>query len=115
MRERSQSRSAAPRGRPVIHNLRRWRRVAMIAGAAAVALVATTVVALQASAADDVEHIPGGGFDTGTGAWYAYPGSPPTVVDGQLCANVPGGSVNRYDAGIGLNGLKLRDGGAYTL
>jgi endoglucanase len=43
------------------------------------------------------------------------PGAPPTVVDGQLCANVPGSIPNRYDAGIGVNGLKLRNGGTYTL
>jgi endoglucanase len=62
----------------------------------------------------NVEHAIGGTFDTGTGSWFSYPNAP-QALNGQLCADVPGGLANRFDAGVGLNGLNLVRGELYRV
>jgi len=94
---------------------RRHRRATLAAGAVVVLVVAGTLTFLgTAQAQADVEHIVNGTFDDGPGPWFSYPNSP-QGVDGQLCADVPGGLANVFDAGVGFNGLNLVDGGQYDL
>ncbi|ARI55328.1 glycosyl hydrolase family 5 [Streptomyces sp. S8] len=61
------------------------------------------------------ELIVNGDFSAGTAPWWSTANSPVTVLDGRLCADVPAGTANPWDAIIGQNGLSLTAGAAYTL
>ena len=61
------------------------------------------------------ERIVNGGFDEGTTGWFVYGTTTSGVADGQLCADVPGGLVNPWDAGLGQNDIPLVEGTSYTL
>ena len=97
------------------------RRRTRLAAAASLALVAGTLTAAfsppTAHAQDEpVELIVNGTFDDGSDPWWSYGTSaPPAVVDGQFCADVPGGTVNLWDVGIGQNDIPLVTGESYTL
>ncbi len=91
---------------------------------AALALASTTTLAVAlavvavpaAQAQDGVELIFNGDFEAGTAGWFSYGTSaPPEVVDGQFCADIPGGTENPWDIGLGQNDLPLASGEAYTL
>src|SRR5690606_12161460 len=79
--------------------------------------VALAVVAVPAAQAQDgVELIFNGDFEAGTAGWFSYGTSaPPEVVDGQFCADIPGGTENPWDIGLGQNDLPLASGEAYAL
>ncbi|QQN80347.1 glycoside hydrolase family 9 protein [Streptomyces sp. XC 2026] len=121
IRGRTRAVSSAPSGR------HRRRRLPVIAGVTAllagslVAVSATasadsTPHALQATGADEgPELIVNGDFSNGTAPWWWTPGSPAAVVDGQLCADVPGGTLNAWDAIIGQDDLPLTEGETYAL
>ena len=97
------------------HKLRRALRASTAAALAAV-LIAPGLASSPAFAADPVELIVNGTFDTGTAPWYSYgTETAGAVVDGQYCADVAGGLANPWDAGIGQNDLTLVAGGSYTL
>ncbi len=64
---------------------------------------------------DGPEQIDNGGFDEGMLAWYAYGTTSGGVTDGALCATVPGGLANPWDAGVGQNDVALVAGAQYTL
>jgi endoglucanase len=86
----------------------------LLAGGITIALATVGLVAAQAQAADDVEHITNGTFAAGPGAWYGYGGSGLTAASGALCYT-PGPGGETFAAGVGVNGLTLVTGGQYTL
>ncbi|MDT0265237.1 glycoside hydrolase family 9 protein [Streptomyces sp. DSM 44915] len=79
-------------------------------------LIAGALALPNAGAADGPELIVNGDFATGTtDPWWWTANSPGAVVDGQLCAEVPGGTSNPWDAIIGQNDLPLTTGESYQL
>jgi endoglucanase len=61
------------------------------------------------------EQLENGGFTDGTAGWYSYGTTATGVDDGRLCATVPAGPANPWDAGIGQNNVALKAGSSYTL
>ncbi|MFI0720702.1 glycoside hydrolase family 9 protein [Streptomyces sp. NPDC021224] len=62
------------------------------------------------------EQIRNGDFSGGTTApWWWTDNNPASVVDGRLCADIPAGTTNPWDAIIGQNDLPLLAGESYTL
>jgi endoglucanase len=59
------------------------------------------------------ELIGNGGFDSQTAPWWATENLTPELRDGRLCAVVPGGLANPWDAIIGINDLGLEEGESY--
>src|SRR5689334_12581931 len=84
---------------------------ARIAALAVVPLVSSTMLlggsVSTALAAEPAEQIVNGTFDAGTAPWWWTGNSPASVVNGQLCAAIPGGTVNPWDAIVGQNDLHL--------
>ncbi|MFF6996396.1 glycoside hydrolase family 9 protein [Streptomyces sp. NPDC008313] len=80
-------------------------------------LAAATLTALPAgpAAADEVEQVRNGTFDTGSEPWWSSAGVTSGVSEGKLCGDVPGGTVNRWDAAIGQNDITLVKGESYRL
>ncbi|NJC86866.1 glycosyl hydrolase family 5 [Planosporangium mesophilum] len=70
--------------------------------------------AARIAAADAPEQIVNGTFDAGTAPWWWTGNTAPSIVDGQLCADVPGGTTNAWDVIIGQNDLHLRTGESYA-
>ncbi|WP_443076803.1 glycoside hydrolase family 9 protein [Streptomyces sp. TRM 70361] len=95
---------------------RRGRRrapvVLAVAGLLAGALAAPV---LAAESADGPELITNGDFAAGTTGWWSTENSPARVVDGRLCAEVPAGTQNPWDAIVGQNDLPLTLGEGYEL
>ncbi|MGI5245781.1 glycoside hydrolase family 9 protein [Dactylosporangium sp. CA-139066] len=83
-----------------------------IAAAAALLLVP---LAASAAYADAPEQIVNGTFDSGTDPWWWTGNSPASVVDGRLCANIPAGTTNPWDAILGQNAIRLQAGESYRL
>ncbi|MCX2924939.1 glycoside hydrolase family 9 protein [Streptomyces sp. NEAU-W12] len=78
-------------------------------------LLATALTALPAApaGADEAEQVRNGTFDTTTEPWWASAGVTTSLSDGRLCADVPGGTTNRWDAAVGQNGITLVKGESY--
>ncbi|MFF9472320.1 glycoside hydrolase family 9 protein [Streptomyces roseolus] len=87
------------------------RRTALLSLTALLAAGLTAVPAGTAGA-DPVEQIVNGTFDDGTAPWWTS-GVTAAPADGGLCADVPGGTVNRWDAAVGQNDLTLAAGETY--
>jgi endoglucanase len=71
-----------------------------------------------AAAADgpQYERVLNGTFDNGsTSPWWSSGNTPLTIVDGRLCAQIPGGTVNVWDAMIGQDDVPVESGQPYTL
>ncbi|GHJ45128.1 endoglucanase [Catellatospora sp. TT07R-123] len=88
------------------------RKPVLIAIAAVAGLVATSLTAAGASA-DPPEQIVNGTFDSGHAPWW---GTSNIVLDssgGQLCADIPGGTVNPWDVIIGQDNVPLVAGETY--
>lgn len=87
-------------------------RTALLALAA---LMGTALAGLPASgaAADEVEQLKNGTFDTTTAPWWTTSNVTAGLSDGQLCADVPGGTANRWDAAVGQNDVTLVKGQSY--
>ncbi len=79
------------------------------------ALLGAALVGLPApgAAADEVEQVRNGTFDTTTAPWWTTSNVTAGLSDGQLCADVPGGTANRWDAAVGQNDLTLVKGESY--
>ncbi|MEV0634904.1 glycoside hydrolase family 9 protein [Streptomyces sp. NPDC050619] len=79
------------------------------------ALIGAALVALPAplAVADEVEQVKNGTFDTTTDPWWTTSNVTAGLSDGQLCADVPGGTANRWDAAVGQNDITLVKGESY--
>lgn len=97
------SRSPPPRSPDV--NRRRTALLSLTALMAA----GLTAVPVAPAGADEVEQIRNGTFDTTTDGWWSD-NVTLGLSDGRVCADVPGGTVNRWDAGVGQNDLTLVKG-----
>ncbi|MEV8592653.1 glycoside hydrolase family 9 protein [Streptomyces sp. NPDC052012] len=88
------------------------RRIALLS---LTGLLATALTALPAApaGADETEQVRNGGFDTGTEPWWTSPNVTAGLSDGRLCADVPGGTTNRWDAAVGQNDITLVKGESY--
>ncbi|MFI9761751.1 glycoside hydrolase family 9 protein [Streptomyces sp. NPDC051963] len=78
------------------------------------ALLAAALTALPA-AADEIEQLKNGTFDTTTAPWWTTSNVTAALSGGQLCADVPGGTVNRWDAAVGQNDITLVKGESYRI
>ncbi|WP_261720233.1 glycoside hydrolase family 9 protein [Streptomyces sp. FZ201] len=88
------------------------RRTALLSLTALLATGLTALPAAQAGA-DEVEQLRNGTFDTTTEPWWTTSNVTAELSDGQLCADVPGGTTNRWDATVGQNDLTLVEGETY--
>lgn len=88
------------------------RRTALLPLAALLAAAATALPAQQAGA-DEVEQVRNGTFDAGTQDWWASGNVTAALDGGRLCADVPGGTTNRWDASVGQNDITLTKGETY--
>ncbi|CAM5367659.1 Cellulase 1 [Streptomyces alboniger] len=79
------------------------------------ALLGAALVGLPApgAVADEVEQVKNGTFDTTTAPWWTTSNVTAGLSEGQLCADVPGGTANRWDAAVGQNDITLVKGESY--
>jgi endoglucanase len=79
------------------------------------ALLGAALTALPAgpATAEEVEQLKNGTFDTTTDPWWTTTNVTAGLSDGQLCADVPGGTTNRWDAAVGQNDVTLVKGESY--
>ncbi|MEU9213748.1 glycoside hydrolase family 9 protein [Streptomyces sp. NPDC048415] len=86
-----------------------------ISAFAVVVLAAATLTALPVGTADadEVEQVKNGTFDSGIAPWWTTSNVTADLSDGQLCADVPGGTTDRWDAAIGQNDIALVKGESY--
>ena len=111
MNERPSSSHRIP-GRPP--GRRRLLGATLAAGLVAGGLAATAGAA--PALAEGQELIENGDFSSGsTAPWWWTENIPSSVVDGRLCADVPGGTTNFWDAIIGYDGIPLTAGETYKL
>jgi endoglucanase len=87
------------------------RRTALLSLTALLGAALTTVPAQ----ADEVEQIKNGTFDTTTDPWWASSNVTAGLSEGKLCADVPGGTTNRWDAAVGQNDVTLVKGESYRV
>jgi endoglucanase len=91
-----------------------WERSRIITVAGVAALLSAVIAAPASPAsADEVEQVTNGGFDGTTDPFWSTAGLPMTLTDGRACADVPGGTTNRWDAAIGQNDIDLVAGESY--
>ncbi|WP_320773658.1 glycoside hydrolase family 9 protein [Streptomyces sp. CRN 30] len=78
-------------------------------------LLAAAVTALPAgpAGAEETEQVRNGTFDDGTAPWWTTGNITAAVDDGRLCADVPGGTADRWDVIIGQNDIPLAAGETY--
>ncbi|MFC8513639.1 glycoside hydrolase family 9 protein [Streptomyces sp. NPDC057257] len=88
------------------------RRTALLTLTALLGAVLTALPVGPASA-DEVEQLKNGTFDTTTAPWWTTGNVTAGLSDGQLCADVPGGTANRWDAAVGQNDVTLVKGESY--
>ncbi|MET8279557.1 glycoside hydrolase family 9 protein [Micromonospora sp. NPDC005174] len=92
------------------------KRRLLLAAATTLALAGAGAGAAYADPPPDApEQIDNGDFSAGVSPWFSYGTDPLTVTDGRLCATVPGGLANPWDAGIGQDGVPLIAGAEYKL
>lgn len=90
------------------------KRVLAALGAAALTIsLAVGSPGGTAHAQEEFELIINGDFTEGTAPWWWTGNLAPAVTDGQLCTEVPGGTVNPWDAIIGQDNLLLQTGESY--
>ncbi|WP_133915544.1 glycoside hydrolase family 9 protein [Streptomyces sp. NBC_00582] len=87
------------------------RRTALLSLAALLGAALTALPAQQAGA-DEVEQVRNGTFDTTADPWWTS-NVTAAASDGRLCADVPGGTVNRWDSAVGQNEITLVKGSSY--
>ncbi|WP_109003712.1 glycoside hydrolase family 9 protein [Streptomyces rishiriensis] len=73
---------------------------------------ALTALPVQNAGADEVEQVRNGGFDTTADPWWTS-NVTAGLTGGQLCADVPGGTANRWDSAVGQNDITLVKGTTY--
>ncbi|WP_435208857.1 glycoside hydrolase family 9 protein [Streptomyces sp. bgisy034] len=79
------------------------------------ALLAAGLTALPAApaGAEEVEQLKNGKFDSTTEPWWTTGNVTAGLSEGQLCADVPGGTANPWDAAVGQNDITLVKGESY--
>ncbi|MDX3545939.1 glycoside hydrolase family 9 protein [Streptomyces europaeiscabiei] len=79
------------------------------------ALLAAALTALPTgpAQAEEVEQVKNGAFDTTTAPWWTTGNVTAGLTDGHLCADIPGGTTNRWDAAVGQNDITLVKGESY--
>ncbi|WP_184791801.1 glycoside hydrolase family 9 protein [Phytomonospora endophytica] len=82
-------------------------------GALALAAVALAALVPSAARAEGPELISNGTFTNGHAPWWGTPNLTLDSSGGQLCADVPGGTVNPWDVIIGYDGVPLQAGESY--
>ncbi|SDS29158.1 glycoside hydrolase family 9 protein [Actinoplanes derwentensis] len=88
-----------------------WERSRLIAAISAAILL--TAGAAAPAYADEVEQVVNGTFDSGTEPFWTNAGMTIGLADGRACVDVPGGTVNRWDAAVGQNDVDLVAGETY--
>jgi len=91
------------------------RRISSLLVATVAAALALTGLSTSPAMAQGADQVVNGSFDSGTAPWWWTGNSPAAVADGQLCATVPAGTVNPWDAIIGQNDIPLISGESYAL
>ncbi|GAB3411167.1 glycoside hydrolase family 9 protein [Flindersiella endophytica] len=92
-------------------NIRRLFAVFAATGLAVTGMGGAT--AAPGLADEPAEQIVNGGFDTETAPWWWTGNVPAQLTDGRLCAEIPGGTSNPWDAIIGQNNIALVNGESY--
>ncbi|WP_422371262.1 glycoside hydrolase family 9 protein [Hoeflea sp.] len=87
-------------------------KMKLIAGLAACLAVLASQAALRAEQQMPDPDLSGSGLE---GEWWATPNVTLEYQPGSLCAAVPGGTVEPWDAIIGINGMQLSSGEGYRL
>ncbi|MGC0327904.1 endoglucanase [Streptomyces sp. SAI-170] len=88
------------------------RRTALVSLTTLLA-AALTALPTPSATADEVEQLRNGTFDTGTDPWWASSNVTAGLDTGRMCADVPGGTANRWDASVGQNDVTLVKGESY--
>ncbi|MFD9000070.1 glycoside hydrolase family 9 protein [Streptomyces sp. NPDC059582] len=88
------------------------RRTALLSLAALLG-AALTGLPVQQAGADEVEQLRNGAFDTTTDPWWTTADVTPALLDGRLCADVPGGTADPWDTAVGQNDVTLVKGESY--
>lgn len=65
--------------------------------------------------ADTYERVLNGTFDSTKSPWWSSSNTPSRVESGRLCADIPAGTADPWDAMIGQNYIPLEAGQPYTL
>ncbi|WP_084546377.1 glycoside hydrolase family 9 protein [Glycomyces arizonensis] len=91
------------------------RAVLAAATAGALALSAAAVTTAYAQEEEPTNLIINGDFASGTDPWWHTANLTGAVADGEWCLDVPGGTVNAWDAIIGQNDVPLTEGESYEL
>ena len=97
----------------------RRTRIGTRSGVAAITAAALTLTGLAAApatgAVNPIENVQNGSFSSGKAPWWSTGNTPTEVVAGELCAQVPAGTANPWDAIVGQNDVHLDNGAEYTL
>ncbi|WP_200304838.1 glycoside hydrolase family 9 protein [Streptomyces adelaidensis] len=88
------------------------RRTTLLAITALLA-AALTALPTGSAQAEEVEQVENGTFDTTTAPWWTTGNVTAGLTDGRLCADIPGGTTNRWDAAVGQNDITLVKGESY--
>ncbi|MFF4835797.1 glycoside hydrolase family 9 protein [Streptomyces sp. NPDC001315] len=89
------------------------RRRTVLLSLAGLLGAALTALPVQQAGADEVEQVRNGTFDTTTDPWWTSANVTSALSDGRLCADVPGGTANPWDAAVGQNDITLVKGESY--
>src|SRR4051794_131229 len=81
------------------------RRTTVLTALAALLGAALTALPAGPAAAAETEQVVNGTFDTTIAPWWTSSGVTAGLADGRLCADVPGGTANRWDAAVGQNDI----------
>ncbi|WBQ02891.1 glycoside hydrolase family 9 protein [Kribbella sp. CA-293567] len=94
----------------------RFRRLSALSLSVFLLVPLTSAVPAAAADAPAYERLLNGDFDSGVKTpWWTSGNTPPTVADGRLCAQIPGGTVNVWDSMIGQDDMPVEAGQPYTL
>ncbi|MEU3512973.1 glycoside hydrolase family 9 protein [Streptomyces longwoodensis] len=88
------------------------RRTTVLLTLTALLGAALTALPGQQAGAEEAEQVRNGTFDTTSDPWWTS-NVTAGLSDGRLCADVPGGTANRWDSAIGQNDITLVKGQTY--
>ncbi|MFF3378909.1 glycoside hydrolase family 9 protein [Streptomyces sp. NPDC002680] len=89
------------------------RRTTLLTLTALLTAAALTTLPPTPADADEIEQLKNGTFDTTTAPWWTTSNVTAGLTDGALCADIPGGTTNRWDAAVGQNDITLVKGESY--